>query len=326
MENTHEAIEYTRQDSKCNELDENRNWEEIIRLQLTCPVCGNLPQPGPVYACRNGHVTCESCRKRTKFCPSCREKDTTCRAMYLEAMLEKISDKITASCIWHQCPVSKKPKEIRFHQEICIERIMQCPTRIFDTCKYTGTLQNLLHHADTTLCCKPLARNKVSMLQGQELMFTEEIKDQNGSSRNQASDWRPFLFSDSAPQITGIGALLVRRRQGGTWDIMVQMMVSEQVINSYQITITALNTNNKHSPQYTFQGKAIHQDMKPDDAMSSGQFLSLHDVHVNKLRGPKKDHVCNIKISVKIDEDLRQKLSQNQTDIIWPETTRTRHM
>ena len=71
---------------KLNSMIETQN------LNLECPVCFNLPRPGPIYGCRNGHHVCQKCQKSIKNCPICRDPDVKCRQIILEKMLKGIGE------------------------------------------------------------------------------------------------------------------------------------------------------------------------------------------------------------------------------------------
>ena len=44
---------------------------EDLNTNLECPVCLDLPQSGPIYQCRNGHLMCKDCHPKMKRCPIC---------------------------------------------------------------------------------------------------------------------------------------------------------------------------------------------------------------------------------------------------------------
>ena len=44
---------------------------EDLNANLECPVCLDLPQSGPIYQCRNGHLMCKDCHPKMKRCPIC---------------------------------------------------------------------------------------------------------------------------------------------------------------------------------------------------------------------------------------------------------------
>ncbi len=56
---------------------------EDLKHSLECPVCSRIALP-PVMQCRNGHVTCNSCRLKLQNCPMCREVDIDIRNMFAE--------------------------------------------------------------------------------------------------------------------------------------------------------------------------------------------------------------------------------------------------
>ena len=86
------TLEDTEPLSKKLKLDSEKlnSMIETQNLNLECPVCFNLPRPGPIYGCRNGHHVCQKCQKSIKCCPICRDPDVKCRQIILEKMLKGI--------------------------------------------------------------------------------------------------------------------------------------------------------------------------------------------------------------------------------------------
>ena len=42
-----------------------------LMSSLECPVCLTLPECGPIYQCRNGHLLCKDCHPSMEQCPLC---------------------------------------------------------------------------------------------------------------------------------------------------------------------------------------------------------------------------------------------------------------
>ena len=57
-----------------------------MKNELECPVCCKICLP-PIMQCRNGHVTCNSCKVKVRSCPMCREVDIDIRNMFAEKAL-----------------------------------------------------------------------------------------------------------------------------------------------------------------------------------------------------------------------------------------------
>ena len=62
---------------------------EDLNTNLECPVCLDLPQSGPIYQCRNGHLMCKDCHPKMKRSPIC--------AVPLEKLRNLLSEKLLSS-------------------------------------------------------------------------------------------------------------------------------------------------------------------------------------------------------------------------------------
>ena len=60
---------------------------EDLNANLECPVCLDLPQSGPIYQCRNGHLMCKDCHSKMKRCPICVVPLENLRNLFSEKLL-----------------------------------------------------------------------------------------------------------------------------------------------------------------------------------------------------------------------------------------------
>ena len=67
---------------------EKKKFENIVKKQVQCPVCYDVPRKGPIFACPNGHIVCQNC-KREK-CAICRGKVGNNKSIVAVALIENI--------------------------------------------------------------------------------------------------------------------------------------------------------------------------------------------------------------------------------------------
>lgn len=62
-----------------------------ILAAMECPICFDTIPP-PVSQCQNGHLLCETCRRRSERCPVCREKYSPGRSLIAEQIFTSLTD------------------------------------------------------------------------------------------------------------------------------------------------------------------------------------------------------------------------------------------
>ena len=63
---------------------------ELLKEDLECPVCMEVPTSLPIYQCLKGHIICNSCYPKLYHCPVCRISLTPqVRALLAEKILQK---------------------------------------------------------------------------------------------------------------------------------------------------------------------------------------------------------------------------------------------
>ncbi|KAJ4884080.1 Protein with RING/U-box and TRAF-like domains [Raphanus sativus] len=112
---------------------------------LDCPTCLE-PLKGPIYQCRNGHITCSACLNKVhKKCPACRIPigDIRCRAM------ERVIESSVVPCCnaVYGCKETSSYGNGSAHEEVCVYVRCFCP---LPNCSYTGAYKDLQTHALNT--------------------------------------------------------------------------------------------------------------------------------------------------------------------------------
>ena len=76
-----------------NSKDKTQDSFELIKEDLECPVCRDVPKSLPIYQCLQGHIICNSCYPKLNNCPVCRViLSPQIRALTAEKILQKHRD------------------------------------------------------------------------------------------------------------------------------------------------------------------------------------------------------------------------------------------
>ena len=80
-----------------NSKDKTQDSFELIKEDLECPVCRDVPKSLPIYQCLQGHIICNSCYPKLNNCPVCRVIlkslfSPQIRALTVEKILQKHRD------------------------------------------------------------------------------------------------------------------------------------------------------------------------------------------------------------------------------------------
>jgi len=111
----------------------------LLRSNIECPVCMEVPTSGPVLECENGHIICSKC-KRTD-CPSCRIKLGDGKSLLAVTILENIEH----ACKHEGCNELHLLKNLDQHMKICPFRKIKCPAPL-DFCGKEVAFCHILDH------------------------------------------------------------------------------------------------------------------------------------------------------------------------------------
>ncbi|TRY70381.1 hypothetical protein TCAL_02887 [Tigriopus californicus] len=114
-----------------------------LKMHLECPVCSKVSLP-PIMQCRNGHVTCNTCRSKVSACPVCREVVMDIRNMFAEKALLYM----TIPCEYQNfgCKVEVQYREKDEHERLCMYRPYLCP---YIECDHRLAASAVVEHVST---------------------------------------------------------------------------------------------------------------------------------------------------------------------------------
>ena len=104
------------------ELKAEKKKIDDMKKQIECPVCHEVPRTGPIFACPNGHLVCEKCKRES--CPTCRAVMGDYRSLLTVAVIERILH----DCKNDECDDMFPHHEIEHHEKNCKHRVVAaCP-------------------------------------------------------------------------------------------------------------------------------------------------------------------------------------------------------
>jgi len=126
------------------ELESEKKKVYDLEETVKCPVCLEVPRKGPVFACPNGHLVCQKCKRAS--CATCREVMGDHKSLLAIAVIEKILH----DCKFVGCEEKFPLNNIEEHEKVCKHRVVACPDL---SCVQRMPLSKLLAHLGTSLDC-----------------------------------------------------------------------------------------------------------------------------------------------------------------------------
>ena len=132
----------------------------MVKEDLKCPVCVDVPVSLPIFQCFNGHIMCNSCFPKLESCPVCRV-DLILPIRALTA--ENIWRKMLQECKHKGCNQQIQLRYIEEHENTCDMR-PSCPMLICE--KRFAELSLLQNHMKThprlqcSICKKAFPQKK----------------------------------------------------------------------------------------------------------------------------------------------------------------------
>ena len=139
LQDKEEELQY-----KEEEFQTEKEKVNDMKKQVECPVCLDVPRKGPVYACPNGHLVCQKCKRVT--CPTCRETMGENKSL----LAVRIIEKILHNCRFIECEEEYTLQLIEQHEKMCEHRKVACPN--FALCDQMVPLSKLLDHLEINTC------------------------------------------------------------------------------------------------------------------------------------------------------------------------------
>jgi len=138
-------------DDKEVELKIEEEKVSDLKKQVECPVCLEVPRKAPVYSCRNGHLVCQKCKR--KSCPTCRVAMGENKSLLAIAVIEKIPHE----CKFADCEEEDTLEYIEQHEKYCLHRLVACP--YYGECNQRVPLAKLMDHLLKRPCCTRYLNN-----------------------------------------------------------------------------------------------------------------------------------------------------------------------
>jgi len=131
-----------------NDKEEELKIEEEkvsdLKKQVECPVCLEVPRKAPVFSCRNGHLVCQKCKR--KSCPTCRVAMGDNKSLVAIA----VSEKILHECKFDDCEEEDTLENIEQHEKYCFHRLVACP--YYGVCNQRVPLLKIMGHLGKKPC------------------------------------------------------------------------------------------------------------------------------------------------------------------------------
>ena len=232
-----------------------------MKNELECPVCCKISLP-PIMQCRNGHVTCNSCKVKVRSCPMCREVDIDIRNMFAEKALAYM----TIPCEFNSygCNVESLYRDRDKHTVGCKYRPYSCP---YIECENKLAAADVVKHVSTVH--KDDCRNS----DGPEITASMILI---GNFFGGDGAWSPRVITCFDGR-TFFDVALTRDRWLHHW---VWLLGEEEEAQNFTYEITAF----KGETRYTYAGEVSSLRTPDDEIVSTGQCLSISDPIGKRLR------------------------------------------
>jgi len=272
--------------SKEKEEKVTKKYDDLaskLREQVECPVCLDVPMPGPVSVCPNGHLVCAQCKTRTKTCPTCRAKMQGGRSLLAETVVENLEHK----CKYEGCEVMLDLKVHREHLQECLYRVVQCPSP-HEHCGKEMPLTSMYDHLIRE--CQGSWNSRVNTIDD---VFPIELVQATTFYLGCALCYKGVHFYVSVDRVPDAPNIQV---------FSVELFGTAAECKNYEVSIAVHRVddeemNGKHSQR--FVGEPLPIDMKPEEKRKNG--LMVGPV---QMRNIVKDSCFNstFKLTVNIEK------------------------
>lgn len=231
-----------------------------LKLNLECPVCSRITLP-PIMQCRNGHVTCNTCRLKVQSCPLCRETDIDIRNMFAEKAITYMS--IPCEFVQFGCKVEVQYRDKESHERVCKYRPYICP---YIECDHKLSSEAVVEHVSTA------HREECRRSDGPEITASMILI---GMYFGGDGAWSPRVITCFGK--TFFDVALTRDRWLHHW---VWLLGEEEEAQQYLYEITAF----KGQTKYVYGGEVSSLRTSDDEIVAEGQCLSISDAIGRRLR------------------------------------------
>ncbi len=275
-----------------------KEWTEV----LECPVCRDLPRPGAIYNCHNGHFICSGCKEKVDHCPVCRNKDLSCRNLIAEKLYSEAVKDIPLGCKNKAlgCKYTALVDTLVKHERGCPFREVKCPAHHRNVCKWSGPFVDFFRHLKNSECCQVLRPTKVN--DGSDKIkvavfhggIGEFPPDQPSVFKRTTGlmHWKPImLFPQGSLHLANFMVYGVIRRKNAsqTWTITMRAMRPQEDCDKMIVDLKVHGDKEKApGMMFCLRSPVISHEMSEEEAIATGRYLTLTDDMVKAL---KKDNI-----------------------------------
>jgi len=204
-------------------LQEELKKVQDLKKQIECPVCLEVPRKGPVFACSNGHLVCQKCKRET--CPTCRGAVGDNKSLIAVAVIEKILH----DCKFVECEEEFALNQIEEHEKNCEHRIVACP--YYEQCDQRVSLSRLLEHLEKKPCGRRRAPKVVEKYVSESVLYQANTRQLFDSSNG--LHWKVATYSHMGYLL----ALCVNKSHNNMWQFIVVMFETPEVCAEFNVEI-----------------------------------------------------------------------------------------
>jgi len=250
-----------------NDKEEELKIEEEkvsdLKKQVECPVCLEVPRKAPVFSCRNGHLVCQKCKR--KSCPTCRVAMGENKSLLAIAVIEKIPHE----CKFVDCEEEGPLELIEQHEIFCFHRLVACP---YGECNQRVPLAELLDH----LVKKPCSTRHLNDVES------------TGMGNFQVSNMRmlesPRLIWKVKTYIYGGPFLaLCASKLGENWQFTVVMSVPPEDCTDFNIEMEVYETDSDPDTRLSAKVRCHPCSIDQPEAETKGLGLYVHHSFMKKM-------------------------------------------
>jgi len=250
-----------------NMLKRARIDNEELKKHVECPVCMEIPRAGPIYACPNGHLVCQTCKGGT--CPVCRNAMGEHTSLLAVAVIEIVLH----NCKFEDegCEEVFKLENLPEHEKICKHRIVSCP---YEKCDQKIALSKLFDHLGNAGTCS---------IPGDVVITNGKAKKQSFNVgniemlKNLKLYWQVRVGSHRGAKF----ALCVTK-SGDYYHTNIVMFEPEEICSRYNIEVEVYQSRSSPaSSSFKFRGNPTSIDKTKAEVGNLG--LSMHREAMEKM-------------------------------------------
>jgi len=255
-------------DEKEEEWNLEKKKVNDLKKQIECPVCLEVPRKGPVYACPNGHLVCQKCKRES--CPTCREAMGNNKSLVAIAVI----DKIPHECQFDGCKEEYPIEDIEDHEKACYYRLVACPN--YGQCDQKVPLYMIFAH----LAKKPCSSNGEPIRVYETTGFSKYLVSNRKTLERRSIHWKVATFFHVASD--SLFALCVNK-SGDNWQFTVVILASSVVCSDMNIEMEVYETDSPTDTRLSSKVRCHPCSIDQSVAEMKGLGLYVHHRFMEKI-------------------------------------------